>query len=60
MAHADIDLVVFDLGGVLVELGGIDVWLGWTGPGISEAEMWRQWLSSTTVRDFEGGRIGGR
>ncbi len=53
----EIEVVAFDLGGVLVELGGIDRWLAWAGPGLTEEDMWREWLASPTVREFETDRI---
>jgi glucose-1-phosphatase len=53
----DIRAVLFDVGGVLVELGGVDTMLGWLGPTVSADEMWRRWLTSTSVRNFETGKI---
>ena len=47
--------VVFDLGGVLVELGGVRDF----GDLINEpddAEVWARWLRSPWVRDYERGR----
>jgi len=45
--------VIFDLGGVLVELGPLSDLLG---SGAPPAEtFWPEWLHSATVRDFEGG-----
>jgi putative hydrolase of the HAD superfamily len=52
-----IEVVLFDLGGVLVELTGVPTMLGWLGNRISADELWRQWLTSPTVRDFERGRL---
>lgn len=49
-----IDVVLFDLGGVLVELTGMDVLTTWT--GLDKSEMWKRWLTSDAVRDFEAGR----
>ena len=46
--------VVFDMGGVLVELGPLDELLG--GVGLDVAEFWPRWLTSPSVRDFEMGR----
>ncbi len=45
--------VIFDLGGVIVELGPLSDILG-ADPLPSE-EFWSKWLHSDTVRDFEGG-----
>jgi putative hydrolase of the HAD superfamily len=47
--------VVFDLGGVLVELGGVREF----GDMINEpddAQVWARWLRSPWVRDYERGR----
>ena len=52
-----IELVLFDLGGVLVELTGVDTMLRWLGNRISVDELWTRWLTSPTVRDFERGRL---
>ncbi len=46
--------VVFDMGGVLVELGPISDILG--DEDISVDDFWRGWLRSPTVRHFERGR----
>jgi putative hydrolase of the HAD superfamily len=47
-------LIVFDLGGVLVEFNFQDMM---DMIQLSEAAMWEKWLLSETVRDFETGRI---
>jgi len=52
-----IEVVLFDLGGVLVELTGVPTMLGWLGNRITADELWRHWLTSPTVRDFERGRL---
>ena len=49
--------VVFDLGGVLVELSGIATMLRWMRTPSDEAGLWRAWLASRSVRDYERGRI---
>ena len=55
MAGAAIDVILFDLGGVLVELAGVEKMLEWS-PGIdSTEELWRRWLRSDAVRRFETG-----
>jgi putative hydrolase of the HAD superfamily len=46
---------LFDMGGVLVELGSLDELLGLD--GISAEEFWPKWLASPTVRALEGGAI---
>lgn len=49
-----VDLVLFDLGGVLVEISGVQVMLQLTGIE-SEEELWRRWLTCRWVRRFESG-----
>ncbi len=46
--------VIFDLGGVLVELGPLSDMLGDDAP--PDEDFWPRWLHSAAVRDFEGGR----
>lgn len=50
-----IDVVLFDLGGVLVELGGIQEFAG-LAKEPREDEIWRRWLSCPWVRRFERGQ----
>jgi HAD superfamily hydrolase (TIGR01509 family) len=50
-------LILFDVGGVLVELGGVDALLGWMGSDTSVEQLWPVWLRSPSVRAFETGRI---
>jgi glucose-1-phosphatase len=53
-----IDVILFDLGGVLIELAGVEKMLEWS-PGIATSdELWRRWLGSDAVRRFETGAIG--
>ena len=47
-------LIVFDLGGVLVEFNFQDM-MDMT--QLSETAMWEKWLRSETVREFETGRL---
>ncbi len=54
----DIRVVLFDVGGVLVELSGMETMIGWLGRGMTAEEMWVRWLRSTSVRQFETGLIG--
>ncbi len=54
MSESKIKTVVFDMGGVLVELGPISDILG--EEEISVDDFWRGWLRSPTVRHFERGR----
>jgi putative hydrolase of the HAD superfamily len=50
----DIDLVLFDLGGVLVDVGGVGAMK--TLAGIDgDDELWRRWLECRWVRSFERG-----
>jgi putative hydrolase of the HAD superfamily len=45
------------VGGVLVQLGGVTVILEWLGNRMSAEELWRRWLQSAAVRQFETGQI---
>ena len=49
-----VDLVLFDLGGVLIEVAGVPAMLELTGMR-SEEELWRRWLACHWVRRFESG-----
>jgi glucose-1-phosphatase len=51
-----IRVVLFDLGGVLVELAGVPTMLGWLDNRVSAEELWKMWLESSAVRAFETGR----
>jgi len=53
------DFVLFDLGGVLVRLGGVAALQELAGID-SEAEVWSRWLTCAWVRDFERGRCSDR
>ena len=48
-----IEVILFDLGGVLVELTGVPTMLSWS--RLTEAEVWQRWLHSPAVRRFESG-----
>ncbi len=50
-----IDLVLFDLAGVLIEPGGVEPMRELSGLG-SEEEVWARWLGCRWVRSFEAGR----
>jgi len=52
-----IEAIVFDLGGVLVELTGIATMLSWSNLALDEQTLWQRWLHSPAVRDFETGKI---
>lgn len=45
-------VVLFDMGGVLVELGPLDEFLG---VAVPSEEFWPRWLASPSVRSFERG-----
>lgn len=54
----NIEAILFDLGGVLIELAGVEQMIAWS-PGIATTEeLWRRWLHSGAVRRFETGAIG--
>ena len=55
--RTDTSVLLFDLGGVLVQLTGVETMLGWMGENATSDEMWHKWLHSTPVREFETGRI---
>jgi glucose-1-phosphatase len=50
----DIDIVLFDLGGVLIDFGGVAPMKALAGIE-SDDELWRRWLSCRWVRSFERG-----
>jgi HAD superfamily hydrolase (TIGR01509 family) len=52
--EARIELVLFDLGGVLIEPGGVAPMRGLSGVDSDEA-LWSRWLSCRWVRRFEAG-----
>jgi glucose-1-phosphatase len=56
----DIAVVLFDVGGVLVELSGVATLLEWLDQRLTAAQLWSLWLHSPSVRAFETGRIDGR
>jgi len=51
----NIQVVLFDLGGVLVELRGVPTMLAWLNHRVSLEELFALWLSSPVVRRFETG-----
>ncbi len=56
MKIKNIDYIVFDVGGVLVELIGADILLQWTGSRFrNEAELYEAWICSPVVQQFERG-----
>ena len=50
----DVDVVVFDLGGVLAEFGGVERMRVLSGIA-DDDELWRRWLTCEWVRRFERG-----
>jgi HAD superfamily hydrolase (TIGR01509 family) len=56
-APSNIRVLLFDVGGVLVQLSGVEAMLEWLDNRISEDEFWRRWLQSVPVRQFETGQI---
>lgn len=55
MAQA-IEVVLFDVGGVLVELTGVSEFLGWLNHRVTAEELTAEWLASPIVRAFETGQ----
>jgi glucose-1-phosphatase len=55
MSTPDVDVVLFDLGGVLIELGGVAYLQTMAGIADDEA-VWQKWLTSPWVRRFEAGQ----
>jgi hypothetical protein len=52
-----IRVVLFDVGGVLVEPSGVATMLAWMRNSVSAEQLWRMWLTSFSVRAFETGRL---
>ena len=51
-----IDALLFDLGGVLIEVVGAERMLQWC-PALPDIDtLWRQWLASPSVRAYESGK----
>lgn len=50
-------VVLFDIGGVLVESSGVTTMLTWMQNRVSQEQLWRMWLTSSCVRAFETGRL---
>ncbi len=51
------DAIVFDLGGVLIELSGVDRMLELLQHQLTVDELWTRWLTSPAVHQFETGQI---
>ncbi|WP_018416448.1 HAD family hydrolase [Teredinibacter turnerae] len=54
--HA-ISTILFDLGGVLLELDGLPIKDSWVDNPIPAEQNWLAWLQSPTVKGFETGQI---
>jgi putative hydrolase of the HAD superfamily len=50
------DVILFDLGGVLIELAGVERMLELCNHAFAADELWARWLASEGVRQFETGR----
>jgi hypothetical protein len=57
MHRPDVRVILFDLGGVLVQLSGVATILDWIEHTIPAVELWRLWLRSPSVRAFETGQL---
>ena len=49
------EVILFDLGGVLVELTGVPTMIQWSGHQYDDDGLWAAWLNSESVRSFETG-----
>jgi putative hydrolase of the HAD superfamily len=49
-------VVLFDLGGLLIEISGVDMFRSWVGDRFSVEDIWHRWLTSPAVRAFEMGQ----
>jgi HAD superfamily hydrolase (TIGR01509 family) len=56
-AAKDIRVLLFDVGGVLVQLSGVEIMLGWLSKSVTADELLRRWLLSASVRQYESGKI---
>ncbi len=48
-APVDIRVLLFDVGGVLVQLSGVETMLQWLGNTVTADGLWRMWLQSASV-----------
>ncbi|MGH8186234.1 MAG: HAD family hydrolase [Steroidobacteraceae bacterium] len=53
-----VQVVLFDVGGVLVQLRGVAALLEWLPQRPTSEALFRTWLQSPAVREFETGRCG--
>ena len=56
MTEKDIKVLLFDIGGVLVELGGMQTMFEWTENRYNAEELMGDWLASPIVRAYESGK----
>lgn len=54
---ANISHLVFDLGGVIVELRGTPIHKAWIDADQTSEAVWEKWLTSEAPRAFESGKI---
>lgn len=52
-----IEIILFDLGGVLVEVKGVQSVNEWSNKKFNVEEIWDKWINSPTARSFETGRL---
>ena len=52
-----IEVILFDLGGVLIKVDGVSPMMKWIAETMTPDIFWKKWLASTAVREFETGRI---
>ncbi len=50
-------VILFDLGGVLIELTGVPLMMELTGNKYTVPEIWERWIKSPAVRSFESGKL---
>lgn len=51
-------LILFDVGGVLVDYAGYPKLREWTRNRLSKKQLWQWWMTSKAVHDYETGAIG--
>lgn len=60
MINKDIKVLLFDIGGVLVELGGMQTMHEWTRFQYNTQDLMDHWLLSPAVRKYESGKCSAR
>jgi len=55
--HDEFDVILFDLGGVLVELDQRPEKCAWFDPKLTNADNWKIWLTSPLIQSFERGEL---